>query len=494
VIIQRNSSFPSAKAVTVDPLLPSRNTPNSSPEIQSPRSAGARLPSRRRRKQASAFAQLFPWTYSMPPASSSGQILPTSRSESMAYPSSKLSQYVSKMQYYARQHNKTILVGGALVSAFLVLLSVGTGSPFGSNSVSVLRGGAFSLLGGATRPGYFLPADAIEKSVKKFHFAAVTDLDELSKVETSNKPKFRSLLLPGTLSLVDKNKYEIELGSEAAGRNMYTAHNEAGRGAEFSELTIFQNRLYTFDDRTGDVFEILNTPDGEDSFVVPRFVITEGDGETDKGMKWEWATVKHGELYMGSMGKAYTRDDGTIKNRNNLWVGVINRRGELRRENWADQYDVVRTALGAMGPGYVWNEAVLWSDALNKWVFLPRRISSEAYDDVKDERRGGDKLVLVDPNFRKATVVTVKMESKDPLKGFSSFAFVPGTKDKHAIAIRTIEDGCAVDGGVCKQHSFFLVFDVTTGEVLSPEVAYEAESLKFEGVEFVNLNTKPPPS
>lgn len=339
------------------------------------------------------------------------------------------------------------------------------------------------------RPGYFKVEDSVIKNDKtKFHFAAVTDLDELSVVEGARKPTFRSILQSGTVTQLDKERYSIEFGAK---RELLTKHNEAGRGAEFSELTIYQNRLYTFDDRTGDVFEILNNAKGDDSFVIPRFVITEGDGETDKGMKWEWATVKNNELVMGSMGKAFTDQEGNIMNRNNLFVSFLNSRGELRRENWSDNYDVVRKALDVMGQGYIIVEACLWSDYHRKWVFLPRRISKEFYNDVKDERRGGDKLVMVDENFKKTSVVTINVE-KDPLRGFSSFAFVPGTKDKHAIAIRSVEEGCADDEGECKQRAYCLIFDVQTGAILSPEVQFPDE-MKFEGIEFVKMDVVPPP-
>jgi soluble calcium-activated nucleotidase 1 len=104
---------------------------------------------------------------------------------------------------------------------------------------------------------------------------------------------------------------------------------------ELSELTLYDNRLLSFDDdRTGTVYEILNKKSGKESFAVPRFVVTEGSGDTDKGMKWEWATVKNRELYMGSMGKEYTNPDGSIANTNNLWISIISPRGELRRDGF----------------------------------------------------------------------------------------------------------------------------------------------------------------
>jgi soluble calcium-activated nucleotidase 1 len=343
--------------------------------------------------------------------------------------------------------------------------------------------------GGAFYPGYFKVADSV-KDPTTFSFAAVTDLDQLSRDKESKKPQWQSYMLLGTIKRGADSKYTIDF--ESYMRTLKTRHNEAGRGAEFSELTIYQDRLLTFDDRTGDVFEILNTPDGTESFCVPRFVITEGSGDTDKGMKWEWATVKDGNLYMGSMGKEYTRPDGSIENTNNLWIATLGPDGVLTRIDWADQYNYVRAALGASAPGYVIHEAVNWSDALNKWVFAPRRVSSEQYDENKDERNGSNKLVLVDEKFSSAQVVEIPMADKDGLHGFSSFAFVPNTGDRHALALRSVEEDCV--GGeddVCKQRTYFVIFDTVTGEVLMDEVKHDVP-MKFEGVEFVDAHVKAP--
>ena len=260
---------------------------------------------------------------------------------------------------------------------------------------------------------------------------------------------------------------------------------------ELSELTIYKNRLLSFDDRTGTVFEILSTPDGKDSYVVPRFVITEGDGDTDKGMKWEWATIKNDELIMGSMGKEFTRPDGSVENTNNLWVAVLNDRGELRREDWEYRFNFVRDLLGASPPGYINMEAILWSDHLKKWVFLPRRISNKRYDEVEDERMGSNRLVLVNDAFTEGKVVEIAMKTLDPLHGFSTFAFVPGTKDEHALAVRSVEENCTGEVELCQQRSYFMVFNVLTGEVLMDEVKIDLAE-KFEGIEFVNIYATPP--
>ena len=312
----------------------------------------------------------------------------------------------------------------------------------------------------------------------------MTDLDQLSRLP-GEKPIFFSKLLPGYLQYEpSSNKYSINFEQD---RQLISAHNEAGRGMELSELTLYQNRLLAFDDRTGSVFEILNQSENE-SFVVPRFVITEGEGDTDKGMKWEWSTVKNGELYIGSMGKEYTKADGTIVNTNNLWIAVINEKGEVKRVDWTKQYNFVRKALGASAPGYVIHEAVLWSENMKKWIFIPRRVSSEMYDDVKDERMGTNKLILVNENFTDAKTIEIKLSEVDPLHGFSTAAFVPNSNERHVMAIRSVEEDCVGgDENICKQRSYFVVFDVLTGDVLMDEVQLE-DTVKYEGLEFVNIH------
>ena len=400
------------------------------------------------------------------------------RTESMAYPKDRLG-FLPKLQLYLRQNRKHLLVFLVIVLFLFNLMNSDSAS---SGEIS---------FAGAMKPGYF----SVEKSVagsNTFHFAAVTDLDQLSFMDKERKPTYRSILLPGTITHDDAtNKYSIQMDQDKT-RELKTGHNEAGRGAEFSELQIFNNRLLTFDDRTGDVFEILNHDDGKSSFVVPRFVLTEGEGDTDKGMKWEWATVKDGELWMGSMGKEYTNKDGSIANKNNLWVSIMNARGEIRRIDWSSAFNFVRHHLGADSPGYLIHESINWSSHLNRWVFAPRRISTEAYDDVKDEQRGSNRLVLVNKDFTSAETVHVEMKSKDGLHGFSSLAFIPGTKDRHAMALRSVEEDCAGDDlNVCKQRSYFVIFDVVTGEVLMDEVKIPLD-MKFEGVEFVDITTVPP--
>eukprot|EP00560_Eucampia_antarctica_P003413 CAMPEP_0197831716 /NCGR_PEP_ID=MMETSP1437-20131217/11687_1 /TAXON_ID=49252 ORGANISM="Eucampia antarctica, Strain CCMP1452" /NCGR_SAMPLE_ID=MMETSP1437 /ASSEMBLY_ACC=CAM_ASM_001096 /LENGTH=414 /DNA_ID=CAMNT_0043434751 /DNA_START=318 /DNA_END=1562 /DNA_ORIENTATION=+ len=409
------------------------------------------------------------------------------RSESIAYASSNKVQCFrsSSPGFWAT----TAFLGFVFILSSNIMQPHSGGSHFGylrsKNKYGV------DHFGGAIHPGYF----SVDKSVVSpgvFRFAAVTDMDQLSKVTDSKKPLFRSLLLPGILTRNEvSGMYSVELEET---RTLTSAHNEAGRGMELSELTLYNDRLLAFDDRTGSVFEILSKNRGMDSYVVPRFVVTEGEGDTDKGMKWEWAAVKDNELYMGSMGKEYTNVDGSVANTNNLWIAILSPTGELRREDWTRQYNFVRAALGASSPGYIITEANLWSSHLKKWLFLPRRISSDKYDENEDERKGSNRMVLVDEKFTQTTVLDIKMSVADSLHGFSTVAFVPGTKDRHAVAIRSVEEDCV--GGeedICKQRSYMIVFETLTGNILMDETRIDSKpGVKYEGLEFVDIYTSEP--
>lgn len=411
--------------------------------------------------------------------------MPPNETAAYAHHNSSKSQ-VAKFLHQGRQHATTIT---AVLCFFVFLLVFSGESMLDSNAAYHglrAKGKIDPHWGGATHPGYFTAASAIV-GPGKFAFAAVTDMDQLSRVPGSEEPIFQSYMMPGTLQFdPSANKYSVQFGDM---RTLISGHNEAGRGMELSELTLYNNRLLAFDDRTGSVFEILSK-NAEESFVVPRFVITEGEGDTDKGMKWEWATVKGDELVIGSMGKEYTRPDGSIKNTNNLWIATINSKGDVTRKDWIREYNFVRHLLGADAPGYVIHEAVLWSENLKKWIFIPRRVSADKYDDVLDEKKGTNKIVIVDERFTKGEVIDIKMDV-DPLHGFSTASFVPNSNERHVVAVRSVEEDCVGgDESLCKQRSYMIVFDVLTGEVLMDEVKFESD-VKFEGIEFTDVTLSP---
>ncbi|KYK70010.1 apyrase [Toxoplasma gondii TgCatPRC2] len=257
---------------------------------------------------------------------------------------------------------------------------------------------------------------------------------------------------------------------------LYGSHNVGGRGMELSELVMFNEELLTFDDRTGIVYRFH----WREKRLVPKWLLVEGDGQSsDKGMKIEWATVKGQHLYVGSFGKEYTDNNGNILHRHNFWVAIIDGQGRIKRENWEGIYESMKKALGIQYPGYIIHEAINWSDKLNRWVVLPRRVSREPYDDVKDERRGSNKLLLCSEDFSNIDVVDIETPLPvDPRKGFSSFKFVPGTGDKVILAVKSLEDSTQN-----LQQSFLTIFDIS-GRVLLPDTPFPHAS-KYEGVAFV---------
>lgn len=343
----------------------------------------------------------------------------------------------------------------------------------------------------------------------------IADLDHGSRVGDEKKPAYKSELLSGKLTVdnVATNKVAVNIDwfvkepLEIVGK-----FAEEGRGMELSELVMFNDSLFAFDDRTGIIYELLarsgdahlrGSIEGlrtmfEDLSVrdlnetqaylskvkidpVAKALLTEGDGETSpKGMKVEWACEKDGRLYVGSFGKEYTTSDGSeILSTSNLWIAIVDNPhlGQgIQRVDWTRQYDKLREAVGCHFPGYLIHEAVNWSSVQRKWYFLPRRVSAEAYDVVKDEKRGSNKILIADENFDKIVVKEVKYPVSHPDRGFSSFKFMPGTDDKLIIALRSAEEESKG-----RQETYLSVF-TTDGDIILDEILVSGHQ-KYEGLE-----------
>lgn len=242
---------------------------------------------------------------------------------------------------------------------------------------------------------------------------------------------------------------------------------EGGRGMELSELVKFQNELLSVDDRTGVVYSI------ESNSVVPRYILVDGNGHSKKGFKGEWMTVKDHYLYVGGFGKPWTTPSGQILNYDPMWVKRISPEGVIDHIYWKRNYEALMRAAGVDYPGYLYYEAVCWSHYHEKWFFLPRRLSKEQYDDKKDEVMGSNVMFVVDEMFKSIQVKTVG--PLNPTHGFSSFKFLPYSKDEIIVALKSEE----VDGGVKTYITMFTIH----GTVLMPEQLIGDR--KFEGIEFL---------
>ena len=299
----------------------------------------------------------------------------------------------------------------------------------------------------------------------RYRIGIVADPDERSKVDgTSNT--WQSYFKVGYLILShDRNrvhiiwdKNEIELKTHLA---------EGGRGAELSELVVFNGKLLTVDDRSGIVYEII------DNMLVPWVVLPDGDGRTPKGFKAEWMTVKDKVLYVGGLGKVWTTTTGEVVNDNPQHIKIVSAVGHVLHQNWADHYNAMMHAVGIHRPGYVIHESCNWSPYHSKWFFLPRRASREKYDDKADEKRATNMMLIADSSF--TNIKSRRIGPLNPTHGFSSFRFIPQTKDTIIVALKTEED----QGRIA---SYIMAF-TTNGDILMEE--QKIGDIKFEGIEFI---------
>lgn len=277
-----------------------------------------------------------------------------------------------------------------------------------------------------------------------------------------------------------------------------------GRGMELSELVHFKDKLLTFDDRTGLIYEIPKQLN-----LIPRFIINEGNGNATKGMKIEWATTKDDLLYVGSIGREFTDDNGKIVNAARLWVATLDINTKInnksvetstikRYADWTKYYTLLREATGTRNPGYVWIEAIEWSKIHQRWFILPRYLSFVKYDPSTEGTFGSNLLLSLKSDFTDIRLVWLKdLNTKESLlkrnandkfkdleysdRGFSTFTFLPNTKDSIIIGVRTKEttdkDGNAI------LNSWISVFDID-GNVLRKNIKFPG-NFKYEGITII---------
>jgi hypothetical protein len=132
------------------------------------------------------------------------------------------------------------------------------------------------------------------KSAHTFPFVIIADLDKQSRTTHKGKEAYYSYIKTGTVRRDPATgKFSVSWERDI---KITASISEAGRGLELSELVMFNGHLYTFDDRTGVVFELHNTSSAAVMKAIPRTIVMEGDGDTEKGQKLEWATVKDGQV------------------------------------------------------------------------------------------------------------------------------------------------------------------------------------------------------
>jgi len=295
-----------------------------------------------------------------------------------------------------------------------------------------------------------------------YEIAVISDKDKNSK---NPKGYWESILKKGILTRDSLNgRYSISWKNEVVLTSNLAAD---GRGMELSELVWFNGRLLAPDDRTGVVYSI------EEEIAIPQFILMDGNGRSSKACKVEWGTVKDGLVYFGSMGKEWSDSNGNTVNNNPQWIKTIDKNGKIEHKDWSIFYSKMRKASGADFPGYLLHEAGAWNPILKKWFFLPRRFSTEPYDEVLDEQRGTNLMITADENFKQINVTTVGNLIKT--RGFSSVVFLPG-REFELVALKSEEFSDKI-------ASYIIVINVETGAILMEEEYFG--NIKFEGIEII---------
>jgi len=184
-----------------------------------------------------------------------------------------------------------ILVGGLIMVAVLFLIYSAFGGRKSSKFIHLEQehGHVHSLV-----DHRYPLSDALYSSdMKIFKIAIISDLDQDSKAGDNS---WKSYIRYGELRVkLDYSKLEINISQDA--QELTSNVGSGGRGMELSELSVFNGKLYTVDDRTGIVYQILNGK------VVPWVILSDGPGNQTKGFKSEWSTVKDDHLWIGGLGK-----------------------------------------------------------------------------------------------------------------------------------------------------------------------------------------------
>lgn len=299
----------------------------------------------------------------------------------------------------------------------------------------------------------------------RYRVAIIADLDTGSK----RGEEWVSYLKTGHLYVdLEHQKVAVEW-DEGEPVTLKSSLAQGGRGMELSELVVFNGNLLAFDDRTGTVYQI------EGKNVYPWVLLVDGHGKVSKGFKSEWATVKDHQLWVGGLGKAWTTPTGELVNLHPQYVKRVSLTGEVTHIDWHKRYEALAEAVDIRFPGYLIHESAAWSAVHKKWFFLPRRESKERYDETLDESRGTNLMLVADEDFSNVEARRVG-QVVDATHGFSSFKFVPNTRDRLIVALKSQESHGATG-------SFIMAFDVD-GKIVLPETKIDGD-FKFEGIEFV---------
>ena len=314
-----------------------------------------------------------------------------------------------------------------------------------------------------------------QPGVSRFEFALVSDLDKESR--DSQQFLWRSYFKKGTLvrvpplrQLSSADQFRIEWANETILESKSSYRN---RSMELSELVQYKHLLLTMCDITGVVFKIKPDKNGQPQ-VLQRWALADGDGEQAKPFKSEWATVKDGLLYIGSIGKEWTivqHNKSQVLHRNSEWIKTVDLNGRIENIDWGSVYQAVRTATNTSWPGYLIHEAVHFDKFARRWIFLPRKESKTMYNPTTDEYQGTNLLITTAEDFS-----DIKVSRIGPLEREYGFTSVRQLEEDLFVALKVRE----VNGETATKMTVFAL----NGTLYMDPAFVNVDSVnKFEGLE-----------
>ncbi|CUG93953.1 apyrase-like protein, putative [Bodo saltans] len=303
--------------------------------------------------------------------------------------------------------------------------------------------------------------------VPTFHVMAVADNDDFNEAAFKGSPNNANVAAPGGGG-GEKKKQRVSAFAEATlhvtvegggGRGVLRSSSSKprfsiewksvnilksgyvhdGRGLELSTLQFWNGaRLFSCDDHTGIVYEIV-LEEGLAPRLVPRHILSDGDGRSSTGMRCEWCTTKGDFMMIGSTGHPWIHEKtGAVVNHHPLWVKMISPLGVVKHIDWAAPYEKMRAAMGIGDTGYLIHECGLWSTKWNRWYFIPRHVSNTPYRPGDEHQHGSTAIIIADASFKKI-VVSPLQSTANPTAGVTDCKFVPNGRDREIIVIKTDE-------------------------------------------------------
>jgi soluble calcium-activated nucleotidase 1 len=335
----------------------------------------------------------------------------------------------------------------------------------------------------------FYPAGRYGSSSRsKWRVVMVTDQDHASRADPA-KHEWTSYLQDATLTR-DEDSMRFSLSFADAHAPLASQLAVKGRSMELSALSYVNGELLAFCDRSGQVLAVAPGAVNGTYDVETRALLATGDGATGKAaFKSEWSTKKDGLLYVGSMGKEWVVD-GEVQHRDLLWVKVFDAAtNTYTSEDWTTRFEALRAYANASYPAYMVNEAVTYDPRNSEWLILPRKLSSEGYDEALDEQRSGNVLFVANEDWTAFRHVAVG--EQEPLWGFTEIRLLPDSAQPVRRSDPSLLMAIKVKEFEGELASKVVVFD-TEGAIHTAGddafVSIPVAGMKFEGLEFVNKN------